>query len=103
MVLSTTAAGTISQTARGFSSFFTKSASDEAPTAFSSHQLLDRLRRHVEDHALMAACEQPPHHVGAHAAKSDHSELHSCVPFVSVDPCVHARVELRVLRGHSER
>ena len=35
MVASTTAAGTISQTARGFSSFFTKSASEEAPTAFS--------------------------------------------------------------------
>ena len=35
MVLSTTAAGTINQTARGFSSFFTRSASEEAPTAFS--------------------------------------------------------------------
>ena len=35
MVLSVTAAGTISQTARGFCSFFTRSASDEAPTAFS--------------------------------------------------------------------
>ncbi len=35
MVLSTTAAGTISQTARGFASFSTKSASDAAPTAFS--------------------------------------------------------------------
>ena len=32
---STTAAGTISQTARGFSSFFTKSASEVAPTALS--------------------------------------------------------------------
>ena len=29
MVLSTTAAGTISQTARGFASFFTRSASDD--------------------------------------------------------------------------
>ena len=35
MVLSTTAAGTINQMARGFSSFFTRSASEEAPTAFS--------------------------------------------------------------------
>ena len=35
MVLSTTAAGTISQIARGLSSFFTKSASEEAPIAFS--------------------------------------------------------------------
>jgi len=35
MDLSTTAAGTISHTDLGFSSFFTKSASEEAPTAFS--------------------------------------------------------------------
>ena len=35
MLLSTTAAGTISHTARGFSSFCTKSCSEEAPTAFS--------------------------------------------------------------------
>src|SRR4029077_13632860 len=35
MVVSTAAAGTISHTARGGSSFFTKSASEEAPTAFS--------------------------------------------------------------------
>ena len=35
MVSSTTAAGTISQIARGLSSFFTKSCSDEEPTAFS--------------------------------------------------------------------
>ena len=36
MVLSTTAAGTINQTARGFSRFFTSSASEEVPTAFSA-------------------------------------------------------------------
>jgi hypothetical protein len=36
MLLSTMAAGTINQIARGFSSFFTSSASDGAPTAFSS-------------------------------------------------------------------
>src|SRR5262252_6925654 len=35
MVLSTTAAGTMSHTARGLSSFFTKSASEVAPIAFS--------------------------------------------------------------------
>jgi hypothetical protein len=35
MVSSTTAAGTISQIARGLSSFFTTSASDAAPIAFS--------------------------------------------------------------------
>src|SRR6266481_5245563 len=36
MVLSTTAAGTISQTARGFCSFFTRSASESDPMAFSA-------------------------------------------------------------------
>ena len=76
MVVSTTAAGTISQTARGFSSFFTRSASEEAPTAFSLANSFTACRRPVEDHALMAALEQPPHHVRAHPAKSDHSELH---------------------------
>ena len=35
MVSSTTAAGTISQIARGFSSFVTKSRSEELPVAFS--------------------------------------------------------------------
>ncbi len=35
MVLSTTAAGTMSQTARGLSSFFTKSTSEVDPTALS--------------------------------------------------------------------
>ena len=52
MVLSTTAAGTISQTARGFSSFLTRSASEAVPTAFSAGQLVDRIGRHVEDDAL---------------------------------------------------
>ena len=35
MVLSTTAAGTINQTARGFWSLFANSAREEAPRAFS--------------------------------------------------------------------
>ena len=35
MVASTTAAGTISQTARGVGSFFTSSAIDAAPTALA--------------------------------------------------------------------
>ncbi len=30
----------------------------------------------VEHHALMAASQQPPHHVAAHAAEADHSDLH---------------------------
>src|SRR4030095_15750665 len=39
-------------------------------------QLLDRFRRPVEDHALVVTREKPVDHVGAHAAESDHSELH---------------------------
>ena len=58
-------------------SFFTKSASEAAPTAFSLTSSFDRFGRHVEDHALVAVLDQPPHHVGAHPAQSDHSELHT--------------------------
>ena len=65
-----------------WSSFFTKSASEVAPLAFSLTSSLHRLRRPVEDHALMAALQQPPHHVRAHPAKTDHSELH-CYSFLS--------------------
>ena len=32
--------------------------------------------RHVEGDALMASCEQPPHHIGAHSSQADHCELH---------------------------
>ena len=82
-VWSTTAAGTISQTARGFSSFFTRSASDEAPDRLLLGQVLHHLRRPVEDHALMTTRDQPPHHVRAHAPQSDHSELHSLTPLMT--------------------
>ena len=75
MVLSTTAAGTISQTARGCSSFLTKSASEAAPAAFSLTNS-SRFRRAVKDDAFMAALQQPAHHVGAHPSQTDHPELH---------------------------
>jgi hypothetical protein len=58
-------------------SFFTRSASDEGADGLVLGELGDRVRRAIEDHALMAAGEQPPGHVGAHAPKSDHSKLHS--------------------------
>src|SRR5207249_4561697 len=38
---------------------------------------LDGVRRDIVDHALMAAAHQAPHHVGAHPAQTDHSQLHS--------------------------
>ena len=76
MVLSTTAAGTISQTARGFLSFLASSASEALPSRLFLDQLLDRLGRHVEDHALVSVREEPADHVGAHPAQSHHSKLH---------------------------
>ena len=58
MVSSTTAAGTISQTARGLLSFFTKSASDAAPLAFSFTR------------SFTASCERS-------------KTTHSCPPLIS--------------------
>ena len=40
-------------------------------------QLLDVGRIQVEHDALVPAAHQAAHHVRAHAAQSDHSELHS--------------------------
>ena len=51
-VLSTTAAGTISQTARGFSSFLDQIGERGGPDGVLRGHLADRLWRHVEDHAL---------------------------------------------------
>ena len=45
------------------------------------YQVLHLLRRPVEDHALMAALDQPSHHVGAHPAQSNHPDLHCCFLF----------------------
>jgi hypothetical protein len=52
------------------------------PDGRRSDQVLDGFRRPVENDTLMAACEKPPGHVGAHAAKSDHPELHCVLPAV---------------------
>ena len=46
------------------------------PDRLIPRQIRDRLRRHVEHHARMAALDEAPHHVGAHSAQSDHRELH---------------------------
>ena len=40
-------------------------------------ELLDRLRRTVEDHALMTGRKKAAGHVGAHAPESNDSKLHS--------------------------
>ena len=75
--LSTTAAGTIIQIARG-----ALHRPRRAPRATPrrsrrpSSQRGDRAGLHVVDDAVVAALQQPPHHVRAHAAEADHSELH---------------------------
>ena len=79
MVLSTLPTGTISQTARGFVRLSTNSGSEAAPTAFSLHQLFDRLCGLVEHNALMSAPQQAAHHVRSHPAKTDHSQLHGLI------------------------
>ena len=76
MVCRQRAAGTISQTARGFSSFLTRSTRESAPTAWSLTSSLTACARPVKDNAAVPFRDQPSHHVGAHAAKSYHSELH---------------------------
>ena len=78
--LSTTAAGTISQTARGFASFLTKSASEEAPTAFSLASSATAFGDLSKTTHSWPPLDQPPHHVRAHPAEADHSELHVPVP-----------------------
>ena len=75
-VPSTAAAGTISQTARGGFSFATNSSSEEAPTAPSAASACTASGAAVVDDALVAVLHEAAHHVGAHAAETDHSELH---------------------------
>ena len=40
---------------------------------------LDRIRAHIEDHALVPRAHQSPHHVGAHAPQTNHTQLHRCL------------------------
>ena len=50
------------------------------PDSVLRRQILHGLREHVEDNATMAVPDEAAHHVRAHAAQSDHSELHDVVP-----------------------
>ncbi len=76
MVSSTAAAGTISQIARGFSSFATKSWSEELPVAFSCTRSLTAFGDLSNTTHSMASFEEPAHHVCSHPSKTNHSELH---------------------------
>ena len=80
MVSSTTAAGTISQIARGFSSFSTRSASELAPVALSFVEIRTAFGDASKTTQSWPPCDQPAHHVGAHPAQTDHSELHDGSP-----------------------
>src|SRR5262249_52243903 len=40
-------------------------------------QLLHDFRRPVKHHALLAAPQQPPHHICAHSPKTNHPDLHN--------------------------
>ena len=75
-VSSTTAAGTISQMRARLRELLHEVRERAGADGLLARQLLHGLRRHVEDHALVAAAQQPPHHVRAHPSESDHAELH---------------------------
>src|SRR5262249_3513421 len=43
------------------------------PDCLVTRQIRDRLRRYVENYALMATLDKSPNHIGAHAAETDHT------------------------------
>ena len=61
---------------RGRSSFVTNSARVAGAGRALLHESRDRLGGAVVDDAGVPGLHQAAHHVGAHAAESDHSELH---------------------------
>ena len=67
-VLPATAAGTITQTARGLASFVISSSIDVGAPNAATGNLFHRGRIHVIDHALVAILRQAPHQTGAHAS-----------------------------------
>ena len=72
-------AGTITHTARGFSSFATNSSSEVAPSAPSASSAFTASGRDVVADAAVAVLHQTPDDSGAHPAEADHSELHGGV------------------------
>ena len=74
-----TAAGTISQTARGFASFCTKSASEEAPIAFSLASSATASGDLSKTTHSWPPPDQPADHVRTHSPESNHSELHDII------------------------
>ena len=75
MVLSTTAAGTISQMARGLIQFFDQVGERGGTDRLVLGQILHRFGQLVKDDAPVAVFDQPPNHVGTHPAQAHHAEL----------------------------
>jgi hypothetical protein len=63
----------MSQIARGVASFWTKSASEEAPVAPCFAESGDGVGGGVKDDAVVAGFLQAEDHACAHASESDHS------------------------------
>src|SRR5262249_48319913 len=78
IIESTTAAGTINQTTRG-DDLVERPATRRAEGGERCHTRLVA----VEHDAVVAAAEQPVHHVSAHSAEPDHSNLHAHAPLMS--------------------
>ena len=76
MVSPTTAAGTMSQMARGGASLATSSLRVPAPHGTLLHEPLDGFRLRIVDHAGVACLHQTPRHTGSHTPQADHAELH---------------------------
>ena len=73
---STTAAGTIIQTARGAFSLLAEIFKRIRSECALFDECLHGFRMKVMDDALVASLQKTPHHVGPHSAQSDHAQFH---------------------------
>ena len=74
------AAGSMSQTARGFESRATNSFERRCADGAIARQGLDSCGVRVINHTLVSLAREPAYHVGPHASQPDHSQLHSHPP-----------------------
>ena len=72
-------AGTITQTARGFSSFGANSVERGRAVGAVGLERRDGVREDVVADAAVPVAHEPPDDAGAHPAEPDHPELHGCV------------------------
>ena len=76
-IASTTAAGTMIQTARGAASLATRSVGEAAPARALFLQIARFFAVTIPDDAGVPVAHQAPHHGRAHAPQTDHSEFHT--------------------------